>query len=80
MPTHSHAATLNPSVAPAGTHIYIYKGKIQTTNIYTIAMNIGDTVRFLNDIGGGKISAFKPGGIVIVEHEDSRCPCLPTRL
>lgn len=33
-------------------------------------MNIGDTVRFLNDIGGGKISAFKPGGIVIVEDED----------
>ena len=33
-------------------------------------MNIGYTVRFLNDIGGGKISAFKPGGIVIVEDED----------
>ena len=33
-------------------------------------MNIGDTVKFLNDIGGGKITAFRPGGIVLVEDED----------
>ena len=33
-------------------------------------MNIGDTVRFLNDIGGGKVSAFRPGGIILVEDED----------
>lgn len=33
-------------------------------------MNIGDKVRFLNDVGGGKISAFRPGGIVLVEDED----------
>lgn len=33
-------------------------------------MNIGDKVRFLNDIGGGKITAFRPGGIVLVEDED----------
>lgn len=33
-------------------------------------MNIGDKVRFLNDIGGGKISGFKQGGIVLVEDED----------
>lgn len=39
-----------------------------TTNMDTI--NIGDTVRFLNDIGGGKVTAFKPGGIVLVQDED----------
>lgn len=33
-------------------------------------MNIGDQVRFLNDVGGGKITAFRPGGIVLVEDED----------
>lgn len=33
-------------------------------------MEIGDKVRFLNDIGGGKITAFRPGGIVLVEGED----------
>lgn len=33
-------------------------------------MNIGDKVRFLNDIGGGKISGFRQGGIVLVEDED----------
>ena len=33
-------------------------------------MNIGDKVRFLNDIGGGKITAFRPNGIVLVEDED----------
>lgn len=33
-------------------------------------MNIGDQVRFLNDVGGGKITGFRPGGIVLVEDED----------
>ena len=33
-------------------------------------MEIGDKVRFLNDIGGGKVTAFRPGGIVLVEDED----------
>lgn len=33
-------------------------------------INIGDTVRFLNDIGGGKVTAIKPGGIVLVQDED----------
>ena len=33
-------------------------------------MKIGDKVRFLNDIGGGKIVAVKPNGIVVVEDED----------
>ena len=33
-------------------------------------MNIGDKVRFLNDVGGGKITAFRPGGIVVVEDAD----------
>lgn len=33
-------------------------------------MNIGDKVRFLNDVGGGKISGFRAGGIVLVEDED----------
>ena len=33
-------------------------------------MNIGDKVRFLNDVGGGKITAIRPGGIVLVEDED----------
>ena len=33
-------------------------------------MNIGDKVRFLNDVGGGKITAFRSGGIVLVEDAD----------
>ena len=33
-------------------------------------MNIGDKVRFLNDVGGGTITAFRPGGIVLVEDEE----------
>ena len=33
-------------------------------------MNIGDKVRFLNDVGGGKITAFRPNGVVLVEDED----------
>ena len=32
--------------------------------------NIGDKVRFLNDIGGGKVSGFQKGGIILVEDED----------
>ena len=36
----------------------------------TSVMNIGDKVRFLNDVGGGKITAFRPGGIVMVEDAD----------
>lgn len=33
-------------------------------------INIGDKVRFLNDIGGGKVTGFQRGGIVLVEDED----------
>jgi predicted RNase H-like nuclease (RuvC/YqgF family) len=33
-------------------------------------MKIGDKVRFLNDVGGGKVTGFRPGGIVLVEDED----------
>lgn len=33
-------------------------------------LNIGDKVRFLNDVGGGKVSGFQKGGIVLVEDED----------
>ena len=33
-------------------------------------MKIGDKVRFLNDVGGGKVAGFRPGGIVLVEDED----------
>lgn len=33
-------------------------------------LNIGDEVRFLNDVGGGKVSGFQKGGIVLVEDED----------
>lgn len=33
-------------------------------------INIGDKVRFLNDVGGGKVSGFQKGGIVLVEDED----------
>lgn len=33
-------------------------------------MKIGDKVRFLSDVGGGRVSGFKPGGIVLVEDED----------
>lgn len=40
-------------------------------------MQIGDKVRFLNDVGGGVIKAFKPGGIALVEDEDGfEIPCL----
>lgn len=33
-------------------------------------INIGDKVRFLNDIGGGRVSGFQKNGIVLVEDED----------
>lgn len=33
-------------------------------------MKIGDKVRFLNDVGGGKVTGFRPGGIVLVEDAD----------
>ena len=33
-------------------------------------INIGDKVRFLNDVGGGRVSGFQKGGIVLVEDED----------
>ncbi|MBM6993313.1 MAG: DUF2027 domain-containing protein [Prevotella sp.] len=33
-------------------------------------MRIGDTVRFLNEIGGGKVAGFKGNNIVLVEDED----------
>ena len=33
-------------------------------------MKIGDKVKFLNDVGGGKVAGFRPGGIVLVEDED----------
>ncbi len=33
-------------------------------------ISIGDKVRFLNDIGGGKVTGFQRGGIVLVEDED----------
>ncbi len=33
-------------------------------------MRIGDTVRFLNETGGGKVAGFKGNNIVLVEDED----------
>ena len=33
-------------------------------------MKIGDTVRFLSSVGGGKIAGFQKGNIVLVEDED----------
>lgn len=33
-------------------------------------INIGDKVRFLNAIGGGKVTGFQKGGLVLVEDED----------
>lgn len=33
-------------------------------------MEIGDKVRFLNAVGGGKITGFQRGGLVLVEDED----------
>lgn len=33
-------------------------------------MKIGDTVRFLNEVGGGKVKGFKDKNIVLVEDQD----------
>lgn len=33
-------------------------------------INIGDKVRFLNSVGGGIVTGFKKGGLVLVEDED----------
>lgn len=33
-------------------------------------VNIGDKVRFLNDVGGGIVTGFRNGGLVLVEDED----------
>lgn len=33
-------------------------------------IQIGDKVRFLNAVGGGKVTGFQKGGIVLVEDED----------
>ena len=33
-------------------------------------MKIGDKVRFLSETGGGRISGFRSGNIVLVEDED----------
>ena len=40
-------------------------------------MNIGDTVRFLNATGGGKITGFQGSDIVLVEDETGfEIPCM----
>lgn len=63
LPKFAHQSELYGSFTP--------KPNIQNILIVLLReMNIGDKVRFLNDVGGGKITAFKPGGIVIVEDED----------
>lgn len=33
-------------------------------------INIGDTVRFLREVGGGKVTGFRKGGLILVEAED----------
>ena len=35
-----------------------------------MAINIGDKVRFLSDVGGGVVRGFQKGNIVLVEDED----------
>lgn len=35
-----------------------------------MTLNIGDKVRFLNDVGGGTVAGFQRGGIVLVEDAD----------
>ncbi len=40
-------------------------------------INVGDKVRFLNDVGGGIVKSIKPGGMAMVEDEDGfEIPCL----
>lgn len=33
-------------------------------------INIGDKVRFLREVGGGKVTGFRKGGLVLVEDKD----------
>lgn len=43
------------------------------TTSYTqkkMTINIGDTVRFLREKGGGTVSGFRPGGLILVEDQD----------
>lgn len=35
-----------------------------------MTINIGDTVRFLREVGGGKVTGFRKGGLVLVEDKD----------
>lgn len=35
-----------------------------------MGINIGDTVRFLREVGGGKVTGFRKGGLVMVEDSD----------
>ena len=35
-----------------------------------MSINIGDTVRFLREKGGGKVTGFRKGGLILVEDED----------
>jgi len=40
-------------------------------------VDIGDKVRFLNDVGGGVVKSIKAGGVAMVEDEDGfDIPCL----
>lgn len=44
-------------------------------------INIGDTVRFLNDVGGGRVTAIRKDGMVMVEDENGfDIPTLPRDL
>lgn len=33
-------------------------------------INIGDKVRFLREVGGGRVTGFRKGGLVMVEDKD----------
>ena len=44
-------------------------------------MKIGDQVRFLNEIGGGRVAGFQGKNIVLVEDEDGfQVPMLTTEV
>lgn len=44
-------------------------------------INIGDTVRFLNDVGGGRVTSIRKDGMVMVEDENGfDIPTLPRDL
>ena len=44
-------------------------------------MKIGDRVRFLNEIGGGRVAGFQGKNIVLVEDEDGfQVPMLTTEV